>query len=536
MSHLLQSYLEAAVETRSEHVAVVGSSRSLTYGELERRSNQVAWLLRDLGVARGARVGLYLDKSVESIVAIYGTLKAGAVYVPLDPQAPVTRLGYIARDCDIDCLLTGVGKAKHWSGLIDAGAPVKTFVVLDDHAQGLELAPPSGSRVLGSQAIEAQQETQPPSPSVSLDLAYLLYTSGSTGQPKGVMLSHRNGLTFVDWAVEEFGVRPEDRVSSHAPLHFDLSIFDVFAAARAGATLVLVPRELSAFPRELVRFIATETITVWYSVPSVLSMIVQRGGLTVGDLPQLRTLLFAGEVFPTKYLRRLVELLPGARFCNLFGPTETNVCTWYDVETLPEDEAETIPIGKAIADVEVFAAGPDGPSAAGEVGELYVRGSTVMQGYWGDEERTAKSLVPHPFRRDVSDLVYKTGDLVREDGEGNYRFLGRRDAQIKSRGYRIELGDIEAALNASPNVDECAVIAVPDELVTNRLAAVVSVRNGLTAGDLARFCAERLPAYMIPELFDLRDALPRTSTGKIDRTALATDVTARLTGAGASSA
>ncbi len=534
---MLQGYLEAAVETRSEHVAVVGGSGSLTYGELERRSNQVAWLLRDLGVARGARVGLYLDKSVESIVAVYGTLKAGAVYVPLDPLAPVTRLGYIARDCDIECLLTGVAKARRWSGLLDAGAPIKTFVVMDDDTPGRpELASPPGSRVLGSQALDAQQETRPPSRSISLDLAYLLYTSGSTGQPKGVMLSHRNGLTFVDWAVEEFGVRAEDRVSSHAPLHFDLSIFDVFAAARAGAKLVLVPRELSAFPLELVRFIAGQAITVWYSVPSVLSMIVQRGGLTAGDLPHLRTVLFAGEVFPTKYLRRLTELLPGARLCNLFGPTETNVCTWYDVETLPEDEAETIPIGKAIADVEVFAAGPDGPSAPGEVGELCVRGSTVMQGYWGDEERTVASLVPHPFRRDVPDLVYRTGDLVREDGEGNYRFLGRRDAQIKSRGYRIELGDIEAALNANPSVDECAVIAVPDELVTNRLAAAVSVRNGLTAGDLARFCAERLPAYMIPELFDLRDTLPKTSTGKLDRTALATELTAHLTGAGAPSA
>jgi amino acid adenylation domain-containing protein len=341
------------------------------------------------------------------------------------------------------------------------------------------------------------------------------------------MLTHRNGLAFVEWAVDQFGVAPEDRLSSHAPLHFDLSIFDLFAASTAQATLVLVPRTTAMFPVEVVRFMDRHRITVWYSVPSVLSMVTQQATLPPNGLPRLRTVLFAGEVFPTKYLRRLMTMLPHARFCNLYGPTETNVCTWYDVRPLPEAQTAPIPIGRAIADVEAFAVTEDGRRAEpGEVGELYVRGPTVMQGYWGDPERTARTLLSHPFAPELADRVYRTGDIVMEDLEGNFAFLGRRDAQIKSRGYRIELGEIEAALYANPSVVECAVLAIPDELVTNRLAAVVVTQNGIAADELTRDCSQRIPSYMIPETFEFRDALPKTSTGKVDRNRLAKEMTA----------
>jgi acyl-coenzyme A synthetase/AMP-(fatty) acid ligase len=338
----------------------------------------------------------------------------------------------------------------------------------------------------------------------------------------------------VEWAVEEFAVSPDDRLSSHAPLHFDLSTFDLFAAALAGAPVVLVPPETSVFPAALRQFIEVGEITVWYSVPSILSMLALRGGLAHGDLPRLRCLLFAGEVFPTKYLRRLMELLPHVRFANLYGPTETNVCTWYEVPILPEEMTEAIPIGKAIANVEVFAVTEEGRSVArGEVGELYVRGPTVMRGYWGDLDRTARSLVPDPRGGVSRETVYRTGDLVAEMEDGNYRFLGRRDSQIKSRGYRIELGDIEAALHGHEVVLECAVVPIPDELVTNRIKAYVATRGAVSKGDLISFCAERIPPYMIPELFEFRDVLPKTSTGKIDRQALAVDATTGVAGTAA---
>jgi amino acid adenylation domain-containing protein len=516
MSDRLQDLLSGSADAHGEAVAVVDGARMLTYSELDRRANQLAHLLLELGVSRGDRVGIHLEKSIESVLAIYGALKAGATYVPLDADAPDSRLGYIARDCEIHCVVTRLEEVSRSHGLIAAGAPIETIVVLNPGGETGDR--PLGAHLVGSDALDSQPDTTPACAGVSDDLAYLLYTSGSTGTPKGVMLSHRNALSFVEWAAACVEVNATDRLSSHAPLHFDLSIFDLFATAQAGATVVLVRPGASRFPIELVRFIERTRITVWYSVPSVLSMVALRGGLTGSQLTQLRAVLFAGEVFPTKHLRRLMALLPRARFYNLYGPTETNVCTYYEVPQLPDDKVDAIPIGRAIANVEVFAVRDDGtPAPSGEVGELYVRGPTVMRGYWRSPDRTAAVLVPDPTRPDAGGLVYRTGDLVCEDADGNFLFLGRGDNQIKSRGYRIELGEIETTLLAHPAVVECAVIAIADELVTNRIRAFVVTDRQVNAAALVRFVGDRLPHYMIPESFDFLESLPKTSTGKTDR-------------------
>lgn len=523
VAYLLQHLLESSSRRQPEAAAVVDGPRFLTYGDLEARSNQVAHLLAALGVGPGHRVGLFLDKSIEAVVGLFGVLKAGGAYVPLDPAAPPARLGYIARDCGLRWLLTGWEKASTWAPIVGSGAPTECFVVLNEPDDGLPgaVALPDGARLVEPSAIDAQPTSPRPTTTIDQDLAYVLYTSGSTGRPKGVMLSHLNALTFVNWAVQRFDLTSDDRLSSHAPLHFDLSVFDVFAAAAAGAAVVLVPARTSTFPREVARFIEDYAITVWYSVPSVLSMLSLRGGLRDGSLPSVRAVLFAGEVFPTQYLRRLMGQLPHARFHNLYGPTETNVCTHYEVRELADDN-QPIPIGRAIANVDVYAATEDGRAAEpGEVGELCVRGSTVMSGYWGDEERSRQVLVSAPPATGVAGPPpYRTGDLVRLGDDGDFRFLGRRDTQLKCRGYRIEPGDVEAAVHAHPTVVECAVVGVPDPLVGNRLWAFLSVREGVEVAELRKFTAEQLPGYMVPEVFEVCDSLPRTSTGKIDRQAL----------------
>jgi amino acid adenylation domain-containing protein len=494
--YLVNHLLEASARRAPDAPAVVDGERTISYAELDVRANQLANALLELGVRQSDRVALYLEKSIESVIAVYGVLKAGAAYVPLDPQAPPTRLGQIARDSNARIVVTGLEQAD----TSKLGTGLRTLSTAD--LAGFDIAAPT------RQTIDA-------------DLAYVLYTSGSTGVPKGVMLTHRNCLAFVQWAAEEFAISPSDRLSSHAPLHFDLSTFDLFAAALAGAPVVLVPRSASTFPSQVRTFIETAEITVWYSVPSILTMLALRGGLPPGALPSLRAILFAGEVFPTRHLRRLMELLPHARFANLYGPTETNVCTWWEVETIPPGHDEAIPIGTAIENVEVFAVADDGSRAKpGQAGELYVRGPTVMQGYLGDPEKTAERLVPNPFGEVLQQLVYRTGDLVQQSADGSYRFLGRRDEQIKSRGYRIELGEIEAALHAHPAVIECAVVAVPDELITNRIEAYVSTREPVTSGELVGFCSQRIPSYMIPQAFRFTEALTRASTGKVDRRAL----------------
>ena len=516
-ARVLHELLAASAEAHPDRPAVRDRGRELTYAELDDRASRIAALLRALGVAPGDRVGIYLDKQAQALAGIYGVLKAGAAYVPLDPQAPTARTGYIAGDCGIRVLLTGVEKAKGWEALVQDGAPLEALVVLNDSGNGA-LQPPEGVTIVRSADVDAQAPAEAAAVDPD-DVAYILYTSGSTGSPKGVVLSHRNALTFVDWAVECFEVGHEDRLSSHAPLHFDLSIFDLFAAGHTGAAVVLVPAIDAMFPRSVSRFIADNEITVWYSVPTALSALATKGGLAGGEFPHLRTVLFAGEVFPTKYLRQLMGLLPHVRFYNLYGPTETNVCTYHEVATPPASDTEPIPIGKAIANVDVFALTDKGTVAApGAVGELLVRGPSVMQGYWGDRERTDRMLVPDPLGG--VERVYRTGDLVQEGEDGAYLFLGRRDSQVKSRGYRIELGEIEAALNAHPAVVECAVLAIPDELVTNRIKAAVALRDTVPDGELARFCAERIPTYMVPEAFQLFDSLPKTSTGKMDRETL----------------
>ncbi|MGH8934733.1 MAG: amino acid adenylation domain-containing protein [Acidimicrobiia bacterium] len=518
LRYLLHHPLQASAARHPDQVAVADGARRMTYAELDTQANRLAHLLHQLGISPGDRVGLCLEKSLEAVVGIYGILKAGAAYVPLDPRAPAPRLGYIAADCGLSCLVTGAKMSRKWDELRAEGAPLRTLLVLDSSEERVE-ASPADVEVVTAAALAPMPERPPPIPTIDADLAYILYTSGSTGVPKGVMLSHRNGLAFVEWAVDEFRVRSDDRLSGHAPFHFDLSIFDLFAASLAGAALALVPSRLSVFPIEVARFIEREGITVWYSVPSILIMLTEHGGLETGSLPSLRTMLFAGEVFPSKYLARLMALLPHVEFANLYGPTETNVCTAYRVPAPPDPAGGDIPIGQAIANDLTLVVTEDGRLAPpGEVGELLVRGATVMQGYWGDPEKTAQRLVPNPFG---PGLVYRTGDLVVEEDDGNYRFLGRQDHQVKSRGYRIELGEIETTLNTHPQVVECVVVAIPDEMISNRLKAFVASGDHLTEGELVEFCAARLPRYMVPESFEFRDALPKTSTGKIDRQALA---------------
>lgn len=515
---LIHGFVSSAAERSPDATAVVDRNGSITYGELDAASDRLAARLVELGVGRGDRVGLYLNKSIDAVIALYGVMKAGGAYVPIDPSSKETRAVYIANNCSIDVLVSATNKKHLWSAFGEGG--VSHVVCMD--GPGEETA---GIVTHGQEWVELATPVELPR-LISQDLAYILYTSGSTGQPKGVMLTHQNCLSFVKWAVQEFGVTNEDRLSSHAPFHFDLSTFDLYAAAIAGAPVYLVPKSVSLLPVEVKKFIETNQISVWYSVPSILTMLVELGGLEVGDLPTLRTLLFAGEVFPTKYLSRLMKLLPHVQFANLYGPTETNVCTGYTVPEPPEEDDPPISIGGPITDVETFVVDEKNEIVAtGSVGELLVRGPTVMAGYWGDAELTLQKLIPSPIPRHLGDRVYRTGDLVEEQEGGIYRFIGRRDNQIKSRGYRIELGDIEAALSAHPAVLEVVVVAIPDEMVSNRIVGFASVSEELTDSDLLRFCADRVPNYMVPESMNIRSELPKTSTGKVDRRALSEEIT-----------
>jgi|SRR5579859_338954 len=518
MAYILQQLLTKSAARYPEKPAVWARGRSISYRELDEKSNQLAHVLRERGIKKGDRVGLFFPKCVESVISMFGILKAGGVYVPLDPQAPVERIAYIIRNCGIKALVTKEDKRR---ALDSSALQCLEFCVIVDEVResgnGYGLVPWTMlSDYPGSHA-----------PQVTLtetDLAYILYTSGSTGRPKGVMLSHQNALTFVEWCADEFHVTSEDRLSNHAPLHFDLSVFDIYNAIEAGATVYLITEDLALFPTTLASFIEAQRISIWYSVPSALVLLLLHAELKPEKLNHLRTILFAGEVFPMKYLKQLAELLPKADLYNLYGPTETNVCTYYKVDHDRLGSMDKLPIGIACANTEVFAVNDQDQIVMkeGESGELYVRGPGVTYGYWGDPDKTRKMVVHNRFQHDFEENMYRTGDLVTLAEDGNYYFVGRRDSMIKSRGYRIELGEIESALLSHPAVREAAAVAVPDDLIGNRIRAIVAADEAqvIKAADLQQHCAQSIPKYMIPEVIEFRTSLPKTSTGKVDRVRL----------------
>jgi len=529
-TYLLHSLLTTSASRSPEKIAVLSGGRSLTYATLDTLSDRLAGVLLDQSIEKGDRVGIYVPMSLASVVGLFAVLKAGACYVPLDPTAPTQRLARIISDSKLTLILSNSQKLAEIQSTISSGCPVNRVVLVDcDLSQKLpktRVPLPGSTEVIGwNEVVGHPPLPEMKKPAIETDTAYILYTSGSTGMPKGVMISHRNSLSFVNWAAECARLTKDDRVAWHAPLHFDLSIFSIFSSCLAGATIVLVPEGTSTFPSQLAKLVESERITVWYSVPSVLTLMVLYGNLPAYDLSSLKTVIFAGEVFPLKYLQRLMTTLPWARCLNWYGPTETNVCTWYEVPHLEPDLTKPIPIGKACANTEVFAVTNEGRKlvAPGESGELYVRGPSVMQGYWGDPDKTAKSVLTNPFSSDSSDRVYKTGDTVTLDVDGNYLYLGRKDGMIKTRGYRVELGEIESVLYGHSGVKEVVVLPIPDELIGNRLRAIICRYESvtLTKDEVLRFCGERLPRYMVPDVVEFRETIPKTSTGKTDRVALA---------------
>jgi amino acid adenylation domain-containing protein len=529
MAYLLQRLLTEAAARHPQRPAVASGECLLTYRQLDQLSNKVARALLRLDVAPGDRVGILAPKSAASVIGIYGVLKAGACYVPLDPKAPAQRLSYVVGDCDAAVIVADELRAPQAADLVASGPRPRGVVVTSfpgRRADGEAAAVSArGASTLPWTAVAAESpEPLTEERVIETDLAYILYTSGSTGTPKGVMISHRNSLTFVEWAAAAAGLTQEDRVCSPAPLHFDLSVFDMFASCQAGACMAVLPDGTATFPVSIAQWLEKERISVWYSVPSVLTLLASHGSLPKCDLSRLRAVIFAGEVFPAQHLARLMAELPHPRYLNWYGPTETNVCTAFEVSK-HWAEPDPVPIGKACGNSEVFAITSHGPrvSTAGEVGELYVRGPSLMRGYWGLPAKTHEALVRSPFRAEYDELVYRTGDLVTMDQAGNYIYLGRRDSMVKIRGYRVELGEVEAALYRHPAIREAAVLPVPDELLGSRLRAVVS---GDGAGELSRervleHCRQWLPSYMVPDVVEVREALPRTSTGKIDRAGLA---------------
>jgi amino acid adenylation domain-containing protein len=504
----LHACLEDSVQRHPDRVAVEEGGARVTYRELGQLSDRLRDWLKHAGVGPGDRVALYMRKSVDAVASIFGVLKSGAAYVPLDPSAPLARNAYILDDCQTKVAVVERRFAEGLRPKLQSPGSDPSWLELEHVGGGAGLA----------SALDAAS-APPVAPGAvpsSDDLAYILYTSGSTGRPKGVMLSHENAVSFVEWCSEVLGPQPEDRFSSHAPFHFDLSILDIYTPIRHGATLVLIPEEIGKDPLRLGELIAESRISVWYSVPSILRLLARHGKLDSRRYQDLRLVLFAGEVFPIAHLRDLKRLWSAPRYLNLYGPTETNVCTFYEAPAeIPEDRTDPLPIGKVCSHLEAMVVDEVGrPLAAGAEGELCFRGRSVLQGYWNLPDQTRQAFLdPGDGSR-----WYRTGDLVIEEPDGNFRFLGRRDRMVKKRGYRVELGEIETCLHQHPEVREAAVVALPHDEAGMVIRAHLGTEEGKTLSliQLKRFCSEHLPLYMVPDSFCFHARLPRTSTDKID--------------------
>ena len=503
--HRLDAYLKETAERIPEKTALEDPERqaSMRYGDLARCAEDVREELLAEGIAAGDRVGIYAPKSIGVVASIFGILGCGAGYVPVDSLAPAERGGYIFKDCGVRAIV--VERALMGGLLQLAGESFEEVSVLRVPADG-----DGCDLVLLRSTTRARDD-------FSVDgLAYILYTSGSTGSPKGVTHTHASACSFVEWCSQTFRPDELDRFSSHAPFHFDLSILDLYVPIKHGATLVLIGEESGKQPVRLAEVIAERRLTMWYSTPSILRLLVEYGRMHDHDHSALRIVNYAGEVFPAKHLRALKAVWPHARYFNLYGPTETNVCTYDQIpEVLGEDWEPPYSIGRTCSNDSTYVADEAGKRvAAGEEGELYVSGGSVMHGYWNAAERTTSAFYVDPSGR----RWYKTGDMVRTAPDGDYVFVGRKDRMVKRRGYRIELGEVEAALYRHPGVKEACAIAIPDEENGVLIKACLSWADGQSVSQikLKQFSAAHLPLYMIPDRFVFLPDLPKTSTDKID--------------------
>ncbi len=518
MATLLHHIIDEAAARSPDHEAFRCNGKHVSYETLVRRTNRLARVLIENGVRPGDRVGIYLRKSLETAVAVYGILKSGAAYVPLDPGLPPARLAAILADCGIRHLVSHDALRPQIHALAER---------LGEGSQLQCLVGPDSTENHGWKTVSWKDvETAPPeSPSVrrmASDMAYLMYTSGSTGRPKGIVHTHASGLRYAQCAADVYDLRSTDRLSGFPPLHFDQSTFDYFSGPIAGATTVIIAEAYMMLPASLSKHMQDERLSIWYSVPYALMQLLQRGALDDRDLRALRWVLFGGEAFPIKHLRALMQQWPHARFSNVYGPAEVNQCTFYHLPGPPDDDAAAIPIGALWSDAEGLVLDEqDQALPAGEVGELVVRSPTMMQGYWNHPDLNARAFYHEPSC-DLTRPFYRTGDLVRRDENDLYWFLGRKDRQVKTRGYRVELDEVEAALVKHASVAEAAVYTLLDRTETAQIYASVLLQKDveLTAQALLDFAALHLPAYARPLKIEFVDDFPRTSSGKIDHRAL----------------
>mgnify|MGYP005812778369 CR=1 FL=1 len=507
---LLHDYLHRTAARLPHKVAVTCRDRSVTYGELEGSANALAHALRRRGVERGDRVVLFADNTVPVAIAFFGALAADAVVSVVNPLTKPDKLAYLINDCRATALVTDA----HLAGVVRPAAarcPSLKAVIATGAMDGAGMPGFSGwDDALGPEPRDAPPRRR----NIDVDLAALVYTSGSTGDPKGVMLTHRNMLTAATSISTYLGLREDDVIVDVLPLAFDYGLYQLVMSVRQGARLVL--ERSFAFPAQVLDAIVAEGVTFLPGVPTLFAALAEMD-LSRWDLGRVRAVTNTAAALHPKHVAALRRIFPAARIFSMYGLTECKRVSYVPPEQL---DRKIESVGIPIPNTEVWIVDDDGRRLPpGQVGQLVVRGATVMRGYWEKPEETARKLRPGPVR---GEEVLWTGDLCRMDEEGYLYFVGRMDDIIKTRGEKVAPKEVEAALLAVAGVREAAVVGVADELLGQAVKAFVVLAPGtsLTPKDLQRHCQARLENFMVPKHVEIVDALPRTDTGKIKKTGL----------------
>jgi amino acid adenylation domain-containing protein len=509
---LLHDYIIDSAQRLPDKVALVCQGQRLTYRELDQRSDALAATLARQGVARGDRVIVFADNTVETVVAFWAILKANAVVSIVSPLTKADKLAYMIRDCRPAALITDTHLIGVWRGVCDS--PSLKVVITSGKlpAPGGDLPP---GAIHWSEALDASAAGPPPRRCIDIDLAAIIYTSGSTGDPKGVMLTHRNMLTAATSISAYLEVQEDEVILGVLPLAFDYGLYQMIMAFREGARLVL--ERSFTFPTQVLKVMAAERVTGFPGVPTIFAILAEMKNLGEFDLSAVRYVSNTAAALPVKHILALKDMFPGARIYSMYGLTECKRCTY-----LPPKDLDRKPnsVGIAIPNTELWIVDEHGNKVGPNVvGQLVIRGATVMKGYWEKPEATAKRLKPGPL---PGEQVLYTGDYCRLDEEGYLYFVGRMDDVIKSRGEKVAPKEVENVLFNIAGVKEAAVIGVPDEILGQAVKAFIVLEQGvtMTEKDIQKECQGRLENFMVPKHVQFMAELPKTDTGKIKKTGL----------------
>lgn len=514
----VEEFLERSAQRTPYKTALVCQQRRLNYRELEEQSNQLAHALLEQGVARGDRVAIYLENSVEAVLSIFAVLKAGAVFLVVNPTTKTDKLAYILNNCRAVALITDSRKS---AALETSRADLPFLNTVFVAGMNSTLANEASLKTFSLESIfhGARFSKLPPAKkSIDIDLAALIYTSGSTGKPKGVMLTHLNIVSAATSITAYLENTPDDVILNVLPLSFDYGLYQVLMAFQVGATIVL--ERSFTYPYAVIENLVREKVTGFPLVPTISAILLQLN-LQEFDFSSLRYITNTAAALPTHHILQLRNLFPNVKLYSMYGLSECK-----RVSYLPPDQIDLRPssVGRGMPNEEVYIVDDHGRRVAPNViGELVVRGSNVMKGYWESPEATNKVLRPGAL---PGEFVLYTGDLFKMDEEGFLYFVARKDDIIKTRGEKVSPKEVEEVLYRLEGIAEAAVVGIPDEILGQAIKAIVTLRDGaqLSERDVQRHCSSHLEDFMIPKFVEFRDSLPKTSSGKISKRELAIPV------------